>query len=172
MEVADLDDTSQKIIDAAMHCIREKGYAATTTREIAGRAGVNECTLFRKFKSKKEIILQGVSQAEWRANITPDAFSQVEWDLQTDLEMFLRTYMDRMTADFVKLSIGLRAPQIYEETAPHIMKVPQVFLTALTDYLSRYTFLNASFGKKLTDVEKEDYIKNSVQVLINGIMHG
>lgn len=197
MEVADLDDTSQKIIDAAMHCIREKGYAATTTREIAGRAGVNECTLFRKFKSKKEIILQGVSQAEWRANITPDAFSRVEWDLQADLEMFLRTYMDRMTADFVKLSIGLRAPQIYEETAPHIMKVPQVFLTALTDYLNRmcekgkvpeqdfgslaltifstafgYTFLNASFGKKLTDVEKEDYIKNSVQVLINGIMHG
>ena len=36
-----MDDTSQKIIDAAMHCIREKGYAATTTREIAGRAGIS-----------------------------------------------------------------------------------------------------------------------------------
>ena len=52
-----------------------------------------------------------------------------------DLEMFMRAYMDRMTPDFVNLSIGLRAPQLYEETAPLIMKVPQAFLSAFTEYL-------------------------------------
>ena len=51
-----MDDTSQKIIDAAMTLIRDKGYVATTTKEIAKNAGVNECTLFRKFKSKKDKI--------------------------------------------------------------------------------------------------------------------
>lgn len=67
-----LDDTSQKIVDAAMALIRDKGYVATTTKEIARLAGVNECTLFRKFENKKDIVLQGVNQAKWRANVTPD----------------------------------------------------------------------------------------------------
>lgn len=188
-----LDETSQKIIDAAMMLIRENGYVATTTKAIAKAAGVNECTLFRKFKNKKDIVLQGVNQAGWRANVTPQIFEDVQWDLQADIEMFMRAYMDRMTPDFVKLSIGLRAPQIYEETSSMIMKVPQAFLSSFTQYLNKmydlgkipkadfdalalaifssafgYSFLNASFGKELSNVEKEEYIKSSVQMFIKG----
>lgn len=190
-----MDDTSQKIVDAAMTLIRDKGYVATTTKEIAKLAGVNECTLFRKFKNKKDIILQGVNQAGWRANVTPEIFQNITWDLQADLEMFMRAYMDRMTPDFVNLSIGLRAPQLYEETAPLIMKVPQAFLSSLIEYLNKmsemgkipksdfetlamtvfsstfgYTFLRASFGEELTKVEKEEYIKNSVQMFVKGLI--
>lgn len=189
-----MDETSQKIIDAAMILVRDRGYVATTTKEIARAAGVNECTLFRKFKNKKDIVLQGVSQAQWRAGVTQDIFKQVTWDLQTDVEMFMRAYMDRMTPDFVNLSIGLRAPQLYEEASPMIMKVPQAFLTSFTDYLKQmyerekiaqadfealsltifsatfgYTFLSASFGDRLSQVEKEDYIKKSAQMFIKGL---
>ena len=133
-----MDETSQKIIDAAMELVRDKGYVATTTKEIARVAGVNECTLFRKFESKKDIVIQGANQTGWRANVTPEIFENVKWDLQADLEMFMRAYIDRMTPDFVNLSIG-------------------------------YTFLNASFGKELTDVEKDVYIKESVQMFVEGI---
>lgn len=189
-----MDETSRKIIDAAMALVRDKGYVATTTKEIAKAAGVNECTLFRKFESKKDIVLQGANQAGWRANIEPEIFEKAVWDLQADLEMFMRAYMDRMTPDFVNLSIGLRAPQLYEETKQLIMKVPQAFLVSFTDYLHQmcalgkipkrdfkalalsvfsaafgYTFLNASFGKELTDVEKDEYIKESVQIFVKGI---
>lgn len=189
-----LDETSQKIIDATMTLVRDKGYVATTTKEIAKVAGVNECTLFRKFKNKKDIVLQGVNQAEWRANVTPDIFENVQWDLQTDIEMFMRAYMDRITPDFVNLSIGLRAPQLYEETSSLIMKVPQAFLISFVEYLNKmyelgkipkanfealamtvfsstfgYTFLNASFGKALSEVEKDEYIKNSVKMFIKGL---
>ena len=189
-----MDETSQKIIDAAMALVRDKGYVATTTKEIARAAGVNECTLFRKFESKKDIVLQGANQAGWRANMTPEIFQNVEWDLQADLEMFMRAYIDRMTPDFVNLSIGLRAPQLYEETRELIMKVPQAFLRTFTDYLNKmcamgkipekdfealaltvfsatfgYTFLNASFGKELTEIEKDRYINESVQMFVKGI---
>lgn len=189
-----MDETSQKIIDAAMILVRDKGYVATTTKEIARVAGVNECTLFRKFESKKDIVLQGANQEGWRANVTPEIFEKVAWDLQADLEMFMRAYIDRMTPDFVNLSIGLRAPQLYEETKQLIMKVPQAFLTTLTDYLNQmcemgqipkkdfkalaltvfsatfgYTFMNASFGKELTDIEKDRYIQESVQMFVKGI---
>lgn len=189
-----MDETSQKIIDAAMALVRDKGYVATTTKEIARVAGVNECTLFRKFESKKDIVLQGANQRGWRANVTPEIFENVTWDLRKDLEMFMRAYIDRMTPDFVNLSIGLRAPQLYEETKELIMKVPQAFLRTFTDYLNKmcamgkipekdfealaltvfsatfgYTFLNASFGKELTEIEKDRYINESVQMFVKGI---
>ena len=79
-----MDDTSQKIIDATMSLVRDKGYVATTTKDIAHLAGVNECTLFRKFKNKKDIVLNGVAQEKWRANITPEIFENVTWELQSD----------------------------------------------------------------------------------------
>ena len=104
-----MDGTSQKIIDATMSLIRDKGYVATTTKDIARLAGVNECTLFRKFESKKDIVLQGVAQEKWRANITPEIFQNVKWELAPDLEMFMNAYMDRITPDFVNLSIGRRS---------------------------------------------------------------
>ena len=129
-----MDDTSQKIIDAAMALIRDKGYVATTTKDIAREAGVNECTLFRKFKTKKDIILSGVEQERWRGDVTPEIFGDVKWELTSDLEMFMGKYMEKMTSDFVRLSIGLRAPQNYEETAPLIMKEPEALLSSLTKY--------------------------------------
>lgn len=189
-----MDETSQKIIDAAMALVRDKGYVATTTKEIAKAAGVNECTLFRKFESKKDIVIQGANQTGWRADIAPEIFEKITWELETDLEMFMRAYMDRMTPDFVNLSIGLRAPQLYEDTKQLIMKVPQTFLEAFLDYLKQmcemgkipekdfaalamtifsatfgFTFLKASFGNELTAVEKEAYIKESVQMFVKGL---
>ncbi|RHR47331.1 TetR/AcrR family transcriptional regulator [Clostridium sp. AF18-27] len=189
-----MDDTSQKIIDATMALIRDKGYVATTTKDIAHLAGVNECTLFRKFKNKKDIVLSGIAQEKWRANITPELFQNVVWELQPDLEMFMTTYMDRITPDFVNLSIGLRAPQLYDETAPMIMKVPQAFISSLIEYFEKmeqlgkighmdfeslamtifsstfgYTFLKSSFHQELTSLDREQFIKNSVAVFLNGI---
>ena len=130
-----MDETSQKIIDAAMTLIRDQGYVATTTKDIARTAGVNECTLFRKFQNKKDIVMQGIAQEKWRANVTPEIFREVQWELRADLEMFLAAYMERITPDFVRLSIGLRAPQLYGDTAPLIMQIPQAFLASLTEYL-------------------------------------
>lgn len=191
-----MDETSQKIIDATMALVRDKGYVATTTKDIARLAGVNECTLFRKFKNKKDIILHGVEQEKWRGNLTPEIFQNVQWELQPDLEMFMREYMARIMPDFVRLSIGLRAPQIYAETAPLVMKVPQAFLSSLVQYFGEmeargklphldfeclamtifsstfgYTFLSASFDQNLSKVNREDYIRQSVATFVQGISH-
>ena len=189
-----MDETSQVIIDATMSLIRDKGYVPTTTKDIARLAGVNECTLFRKFESKKDIVLQGVAQEKWRANVTPDIFQNVQWELEPDLEMFMNAYMDKITPDFVNLSIGLRAPQLYDETAPMIMKVPQAFVSSLTEYFKKmeemgkighfdfeslamtvfsstfgYTFLSASFHQNLAKTSREEFIKCSVKIFAEGI---
>lgn len=132
-----MDETSQKIIDATMSLVRDKGYVAAATKDIARLAGVNECTLFRKFENKKDIVLQGVAQEKWRANVTPEIFQNVQWELEQDLEMFMNAYMDKITPDFVNLSIVLRAPQLYDETASLIMKVLQAFVSSLKEYFEK-----------------------------------
>lgn len=189
-----MDDTAQKIIDATMELLKEKGYVATTTKDIAKKALVNESTIFRKFKSKKDIVVMGIEQDKWRGNVSTEIFRNVTWDLQADLTMFMSSYLNRITADFVKLSIGLRAPQINAYTIPYIMKIPEAFLKSLVRYFEAmhekgkigdydyeclamtifsatfgFTFLKASFGDALSPLTQQEYIEKSVALFVNGI---
>lgn len=189
-----IDDTQLKIMNATIELIKEKGYSATTTKDIANLAKVNECTIFRKFKSKKEIVLCALDEKEWKPNISQDTFEQCIWELKADLKMFAIKYLENVTSDFVKLSIGLRAPQIYDDTAPKIMQIPEIFKKSLQQYFEKmyeknkiaeanfeclatmflsinfgFAFLKASFENKLVQVEKHEYIEKSVDIFINGI---
>ncbi len=50
--------TRDRILAAALPLFARKGYEATTTRDLAAGAGVAEGTLFRHFKSKKDILIE------------------------------------------------------------------------------------------------------------------
>jgi AcrR family transcriptional regulator len=50
-------DKQAKILEAAIEIFSEKGYAATSTSEIAQKAGVAEGTIFRHYKTKKDLLL-------------------------------------------------------------------------------------------------------------------
>lgn len=47
----------QEIMEAAVKVFSKKGFSGATTREIAAEAGVAEGTIFRYFKTKKDILL-------------------------------------------------------------------------------------------------------------------
>lgn len=51
-------EKQEKIIKAAIDIFSEKGYSATSTSEIAQKAGVAEGTIFRHYKTKKDLLLQ------------------------------------------------------------------------------------------------------------------
>ncbi|ANS75541.1 TetR family transcriptional regulator [Paenibacillus yonginensis] len=50
-----------QIVRSAVDIFSEKGYAAASTSEIAQRAGVAEGTIFRHYKTKKELLLSIVT---------------------------------------------------------------------------------------------------------------
>ncbi len=49
-------ETKQKLLEATMKLISEKGYLGATTREISREAGVTELTLFRHFGTKERLF--------------------------------------------------------------------------------------------------------------------
>lgn len=55
-ETTTYSETQQKILKSALTLIAENGFKATTTREIAKQANVNESTLFKNFHSKAHIF--------------------------------------------------------------------------------------------------------------------
>ena len=70
-------ETEEAILKAAAELFAERGYRGTTTRALAERAGVNEVTIFRRFKNKQGVLAAlGASFAERSAGVavagTPD----------------------------------------------------------------------------------------------------
>ncbi|MEQ3593543.1 TetR/AcrR family transcriptional regulator [Bacillus albus] len=51
------NERQMHILEAAVDMFGEKGYASTSTSEIAKRAGVAEGTIFRYYKTKKDLLL-------------------------------------------------------------------------------------------------------------------
>lgn len=52
----DRQTTGERILDAMLRLVSEKGYRGATTRAIAREAGVTEITLFRHFRSKEHLF--------------------------------------------------------------------------------------------------------------------
>jgi len=53
-----MNDTKQKILDAAEQLIAEQGYAATSLRQIIASAGVNLASIHYHFGSKDDLLHQ------------------------------------------------------------------------------------------------------------------
>lgn len=54
---ADGDETRQRILSAARACFADQGYAATTNRTIADRAGLTAAAVYHHFGKKPELML-------------------------------------------------------------------------------------------------------------------
>jgi TetR/AcrR family transcriptional repressor of nem operon len=52
-----LHESKTKLLDAALHLIRAKGYAATTVDDICHKAGVTKGSFFHHFKKKDELAV-------------------------------------------------------------------------------------------------------------------
>lgn len=56
-----MTEKQKRIVTAAVEVFAEKGYSASSTSEIAQKAGVAEGTIFRHYKTKKDLLMSIVS---------------------------------------------------------------------------------------------------------------
>jgi len=80
-----------RLLDAALHAIRAKGYAATTVDDICREAGVTKGSFFHHFRSKDDLALGAV--AHWRA-MTEGLFAAEHYHQPRDPLARLLGYLD------------------------------------------------------------------------------
>ena len=106
-EDQNLTEKQKGILAAATELFAEKGYAATSTSEIAKKAGVAEGTIFRHYKSKKDLLLTIVSPTMIRV-IGP----AVKKDINKVLDKEFNTF-----EDFIRAMIANRIKFLKKNTS-------------------------------------------------------
>ena len=84
-------DTRTKLLDAALHTIRAKGYAATTVDDLCATAAVSKGSFFHYFKSKDGLALAAV---EHFATMASGLFASAAYHKATDPLERLLGYVD------------------------------------------------------------------------------
>jgi AcrR family transcriptional regulator len=98
-------DKQKKIILAAIESFSEKGYAATSTSEIAKKAGVAEGTIFRHYKTKKDLLISIVApmMAKLIGPFVVNDFNKVLDQQYDHVEDFFRATIENRREVLIKL---------------------------------------------------------------------
>jgi len=124
MQAPDLkmSEKEKKILDAAIAVISEKGFSAASTSEIARQAGVAEGTIFRYFKTKKD-ILRGILIRLGNVIAEPLVvyglkkilYQDGREDLRAGIKMVLKDRMAIIDAVFPMLRIVITEAMYHED---------------------------------------------------------
>ena len=77
------EDTDGRVLDVARRLVVDRGYPAVTMASIASEAGVAKQTLYRRWPSKAEVVLEALLVSAGSADAAP----------YTGLEATLRTFL-------------------------------------------------------------------------------
>ncbi|KYD07819.1 TetR/AcrR family transcriptional regulator [Heyndrickxia sporothermodurans] len=130
-ENQEMTEKQKKILEAAVEIFSEKGYSATSTNEIAKKAGVAEGTIFRHYKTKKDLLLSIIAptMAKFIAPFFIRDFNKVLLSEYQSFEDFLRAViinrMEFAKKNFPMIKILFQEipfhPELKEQFKEHII---------------------------------------------------
>ncbi|MCM3743899.1 TetR/AcrR family transcriptional regulator [Sporosarcina luteola] len=148
-----LTDKQRKILVAATEMFAEKGFAATSTNEIAKKAGVAEGTIFRHYKTKKDLLLSIVTPMMVKM-LGPIIIKDLNKVLDEDFEHFeefvramIKNRQEFLDKNLKVVQIFLQEipfhPELREQFIEHIgMKVVNRFIQIIEHYQSKGQIVN------------------------------
>jgi AcrR family transcriptional regulator len=145
-------DTEQRILEAALRVFATEGYTGATTRKIAEEANVAEVTLFRKFKSKENLLKEVLNNNRAVFASLDDIFQiQKDVDLGTELRFLgknITKAMKNKKRDN-KSHMHMFMHMLFEEgkRRPEVAEVLSAFLQTSIKPLSKYFESQINNGK-------------------------
>ena len=145
-----MEDTEQRILDAALKVFASEGYIGATTRRIAEEANVAEVTLFRKFQSKENLLKEVLINNRVMISSTYVLF-QVDnsVDLETELRILGKNIAKIMKNNKEDSKRRMFMFMLFEEgrRRPEVAEVLSTFLQMNIQPLSEYFDLQIKNGK-------------------------
>jgi len=105
----------EAICAATLAIFAEDGYAGVSIEGVAARAGVGKATIYRRFTSKEQLVVEAVSVGCRLTDHLPDT-----GDVRADLASMLQGLIDKLRSDsgpvlLAFLAERLRYPELAEE---------------------------------------------------------
>ncbi len=190
------EKTRQKLLEATLKLISDKGYLGATTREIAKEAGVTEITLFRHFGSKERLfeeVLQRFTFLPLLKEIIPKVMDNSPEDALSEIALkFIETLKERKGMVKIMLSEMNIYPdkirKVYEKFIEELVRTLSGYFDGLINkglirkidtYLASRAFLGMIFcyfqaeevtkSRKITKGESQRVVREFVDIFLNGI---
>lgn len=135
--------TEEKILNAAREVFTQKGYAATRTRDIAEKAGINLALLNYYFRSKEKLFEQVMMEqkAALLGRIYP-IVSNSATSLEEKVDLIIETYFDVLT----------KTPELPLFVLGEMQKDPSSFAGKLP---LKQMITESSFAKQLKETKPD-----------------
>jgi AcrR family transcriptional regulator len=131
-------DAARRLVVAAVEAFAERGYHATTTRDIAGRAGMSPAALYIHYKTKEELLYQ-ISRVGHVASLgllteARDAPGTPGERLAAAVRSFVRWHAEHHTTGrVVQYELGALGPEHYAEIVGMRRETERVIAAILAD---------------------------------------
>jgi AcrR family transcriptional regulator len=128
--------TDEKIVNATFNILQKEGAKKATTKKIAAEAGVNEITIFRKFKTKSNLI---EVVKEHHLQIFIDKLENIfDFNEDEEIEEYLRSNFYELAnlsdADFSIMKIAMEEVHEIPEKKLIITRVTDVIIDKLEEF--------------------------------------
>ena len=117
----DKEATRRKLLDAAVHLFRLKGFASTTVDDICEEAKLTKGSFFHHFKSKEEL---GVEAAALFSAMSAEMFANAPFQSEADPRErvlgYLRFHRSKIAGEFAEFSClhGTVVQEVYATSEP------------------------------------------------------
>jgi AcrR family transcriptional regulator len=117
--------TRSRLIRAALELFTEQGFRATTTPELARRAGVAEATIYRHFSGKEALLNAACMEAlAWGSSLVSSGETEHRLDAEVALGLIGREMVQVAVKDPALVRMLLRPPEdsLHEEGTRQAIK--------------------------------------------------
>lgn len=165
-------NTSDKLLLAAIDLMAEKGYHATTTKEIAATAGVNEVTLFRHFGSKQKLLEAAFDRYHYGDEMTKLFREKLVWELKPDLLLISRTYHTIMARNRKMIMIGIKEAGSIPGVDARAGRHPQKLKELLSNYFTTMKRQGKLRGDVNPDLQALSFMWMNYGAFVTGLSAG
>lgn len=191
------DAKKQRILEMALKLFAQKGFKATTTKEIATECGITEGLIFYYFGDKQQLLLQIVKNFGFALRLQGDEEKLAKGSLEEALIQYGMKYLQFLTEnrDYIMLiwspemiqddmvskevlpliqGIGTAGRSIFQQGLAGEIPLNEttyaVATTMITSSILIYFLIHFRFGGNIFMLEEEPFIRELVRLTLHGLI--
>lgn len=136
------ESTREGILHAALELFSDRGYSGVTTKDIAEAASVSEMTIFRHFRTKRDIFKGVLEEMLYPPAIKKFETEHFTWDLKKDLTLMSNTLSEVISRNRKIIKMNMKDINGLSDDDDSFMSFPENLYRILVKYFEEYICRN------------------------------